>query len=184
MAKMNLQSVSKFRPKARDSRVVSAQRIRSERLGQLDMPMEFTLEVGLIVDDGLTARHCSRHLTPFLYSVAKMRWENTRPVQWTSTLNCQAIAVSYWHPAYAGKELMRVLLDEVQLEPGSTLVLDAGSLILDSGTGFGITFPPEDYTIWEEPDDVDWQEKFAAAVNYKYKPRKRKRFGNGNDLSK
>lgn len=176
MAKMNLQAVSKFKPKFRDPRVNSVERVRMERFGQLDLPVEFTLDVGLIVvDDDSRMVQCSRHPSLFSYSVERMRWENSSSVQWTSTIICKAIAANFWHPAYTNKELMRVLLDEINLGPGMTLTIPAGSLTLDSTCGFDVRFPPEDYVITEEPDGTDWQEAFVKATGYKYKPRKKKR---------
>jgi len=174
MPKVNLQAVSAFKPKrARDYRIPAVERIRAERYGSLSLPVEFTLDVGLVVDHNQTIRQCSRHATTFAYSVERMRWENLQPISWTSTLDCEAIALSYWHPSYSHKELMRVLLEGAVLSPGATLTIPEGSLYLDSLTDFGLTFPAEDYVIHEVPDPIDWQEELVKAMNKK--PRRRKK---------
>jgi len=174
MAKFNIQQVSAFKPK-NDTNYMrrSVQRIRMERFGQLDMPTEFGLDVSLIIDWRAQTCHCSRKSTKFVYSIERMRWENTDSVQWTSTVTCEAIAVGLFHPAYEDKELLRILLDPLNLQPGETLTIPPGQLVLDSQAGFAVTFPPEDYVIQEEPDAIDWQEQFVTAL--KYKPRKRKK---------
>jgi hypothetical protein len=174
MPKFNLQAVSQFKPKVREYRN-AVERVRLDRFGQLAMPVQFNLEVGLIIDAAETLVHCSRQLTPFEYSIERMRWENTRAIEWTSTLNCEAVALSYCHQAHPGKELMRVLLDGLPLTPGDTLTIEAGGLHLDSTSHFGVTFPPEDHVIYEEPDDVDWQAALVKAVNTPSRPRRRKK---------